>query len=317
MTTLAIKHSKVSLLLDVPDSDLVRPSDWNEAHKITMSPGVIGRPFGSGDGVAEVLPFYTDSQNNFVLDTTASMRLPSGSSGQRPTTPVNGQVRFNTTTKRAEMWVDDAWYTMSLSKDRGAPTGSYMYTFAGAASYDGWIRCIGWIAKHGATGAPATPAGSYAEDDAKDLYILLWDLNFTVNGGRGLSGLADWDAGKWLALPDLRERVLATAGNLGGNTVPNVLSAGMPGGFTGAANFMTFSGDKQHSQTVAEMAVHKHGIDVPALALTGSVTHNVAGNSGNLSDQAETQLAGGDGVSVVTPMNIVQPTFMMNALIKL
>ena len=38
-----------------------------------------------------------DTLDQIVADSTNSIRVPAGTTAQRPTTPANGQIRYNTT----------------------------------------------------------------------------------------------------------------------------------------------------------------------------------------------------------------------------
>ena len=44
---------------------------------------------------------------NFV--STGAIKLPSGTLGQRPASPINGMVRYNTTTLNVEGYANNTW----------------------------------------------------------------------------------------------------------------------------------------------------------------------------------------------------------------
>jgi hypothetical protein len=46
---------------------------------------------------------------NTVIDDTAALQLPVGTTAQRPVSPSNGMMRFNTTTGKVECWNGTAW----------------------------------------------------------------------------------------------------------------------------------------------------------------------------------------------------------------
>lgn len=72
------KHAKVSAVADGPDTDLVRPSDWNADHSIEMDgPGIIGRT-DSGAGVVSELS-ASDTRTFLGLGTAATQNT--GTSG--------------------------------------------------------------------------------------------------------------------------------------------------------------------------------------------------------------------------------------------
>lgn len=51
---------------------------------------------------------------NDTLDTGSSaIIVPTGTSGERPTTPVNGQIRYNSSDNVMEMYVNNAWVAIA------------------------------------------------------------------------------------------------------------------------------------------------------------------------------------------------------------
>jgi hypothetical protein len=46
---------------------------------------------------------------NVILGTTTALELPDGTTGQRPGTPVNGMIRYNTTLNQFEGYKSSAW----------------------------------------------------------------------------------------------------------------------------------------------------------------------------------------------------------------
>jgi len=46
---------------------------------------------------------------NVILGTTTALELPDGTTGQRPGTPVNGMIRYNTTLNQFEGYKASAW----------------------------------------------------------------------------------------------------------------------------------------------------------------------------------------------------------------
>ena len=70
----------------------------------------------SSDGAAN-LTFQTNGFNALVVDsnqnakcaTTNALKVPVGTSAQRPASPVNGMIRFNTSTNRLEGYANSTW----------------------------------------------------------------------------------------------------------------------------------------------------------------------------------------------------------------
>jgi hypothetical protein len=50
-----------------------------------------------------------DTSQNVTLNSTGALGLPSGTTAQRPASPINGQMRYNTTTGLPEIYQNGAW----------------------------------------------------------------------------------------------------------------------------------------------------------------------------------------------------------------
>jgi hypothetical protein len=50
-----------------------------------------------------------DTLQNVTLNSTGSLTVPAGTTAQRPASPVNGMVRYNSTTNRLEGYVNGVW----------------------------------------------------------------------------------------------------------------------------------------------------------------------------------------------------------------
>lgn len=99
---ISFKHLFQSAKTNSPDTTLVQPSNWNAEHTLTLGAGkVIGRLAGA-DGAAQELNLSFDA-------TQQSMVIPSGTTAQRPATPVAGMVRFNSTLNKFETYSGTAW----------------------------------------------------------------------------------------------------------------------------------------------------------------------------------------------------------------
>lgn len=63
---------------------------------------------------------------NAVLQTSAtgSMRVPAGSTAQRPVAPTVGDTRVNTTTNKDEVWLGATWVSPLYDSDTGVAAGS-------------------------------------------------------------------------------------------------------------------------------------------------------------------------------------------------
>jgi hypothetical protein len=106
----SLTHSKVSSIPDGADTSLVRPSDWNAEHTLTLAEGkVLGRTAGAGTGAAQELPISVSSDGSVAFSGTGATTLQSGTTAERPGTPATGMFRFNTTTGAFEGYSGTAW----------------------------------------------------------------------------------------------------------------------------------------------------------------------------------------------------------------
>ena len=49
------------------------------------------------------------ANGHVVMDTTYALKVPTGNTAQRPASPENGQIRYNTDTNEMEVYVNNAW----------------------------------------------------------------------------------------------------------------------------------------------------------------------------------------------------------------
>jgi hypothetical protein len=181
-----------------------------------------------------------------------------------------------------------------------ASTGDVKFRFTGEF-------VTGWVKANAQTiGSATSGATQRANADTQALFIYEWtncpDAHCPVLGGRGASGLADFNANKQLTLPDCRGRIcgvgLDDMGNAAAGRIfaQNVTSGG--GDTTTTPN--ATGGEAFHTLLLAEMAAHNHGV---FLADPG---HAHAGIIGAASVTG--QLAGGAGVPYQDPANTSSAT---------
>ena len=107
--TISLKHTFQSAKSDGTDSTLVQPSNWNAEHTITLAAGkVLGRD-SSGNGAMQELPLSFDTSGNMSMSATGSFVPAVGTTLQRPASPVQGMVRFNTTSTKFELYNGTIW----------------------------------------------------------------------------------------------------------------------------------------------------------------------------------------------------------------
>lgn len=146
------------------------------------------------------------------------------------------------------------------------------------AAYDntvrpGWVRCNGRTIGSSSSGGTEGTGTSYLA-----LYTHLWnvDANLSVNGGRGASAQADWDANKTIALPDFRGRALFGRASMGSNASGRITTTSTtnPDALGGAG------GTETVTLTEAQLAAHDHSITINA-----DGTHQHTGSVANTNNQ--------------------------------
>jgi hypothetical protein len=151
----------------------------------------------------------------------------------------------------------------------------------------------GWIKANTLTIGNATSGASQrANADTQSLFVYLWQ-NFTnakcpVSGGRGVSGLADFSAGKTIATPDMRSRGPIGLDDMGASAAgillaSNVTSGGgdgptTPAAWGGEANHTLALSEAPHGQFTLNDHAHSHSIAGTTSGITspGSVSFTEA-----------------------------------------
>lgn len=189
------------------------------------------------------------------------------------------------------------------------PTGFYMDAATSQAE-------AGWVRANGRTiGNAASNATERANADCQALYVKLWNENsptYAVAGGRGASGLADFNAGKQLTLPDRRGRTSVGASAMG-NADSGLLdiisftagSKNAVGSFAGVAAAALTLGQlplHNHTATTGLAGGHGHPGSISDVILDHSHLYSTFINGGNVVVQA------GAGQSVSGPLTPTQPS---------
>jgi microcystin-dependent protein len=131
-----------------------------------------------------------------------------------------------------------------------------------------------------------------------------------VVGGRGEDAVSDFQANKFLTLPDARGRVLAGKDDMGGtpaDRLKNQLAGAFLGASGGAEGILLEAGNIPHPLQV-DLSVNTDGSSVGGSA---SLQGSSAGPSGGVSNAGST--SGGS----IAPHNNVQPTLVTHWIIKL
>ena len=177
-----VKHAFTSGKGDGPDSTLVRPSNWNADHILTMASAsrYVGRD-KSGAGAAQELPVV----------------------------PVTG-------TDDGTIWTAAKVQEYVAQQIGSIPGGALpvpMGTIVG--SINGTMP--GYVPLNGGTFGDVGSGATYQSAAYQSLYIHMWTVapGVPVSGGRGASGAADWAAKKAMTLPQSAGCVMGAQG-LGG-----------------------------------------------------------------------------------------------------
>ena len=59
---------------------------------------------------------YIDTTDSIVMGTSNNLMLPSGTTAERPVTPVNGMIRYNTTLNEVEMYQSSKWRSLKFKE---------------------------------------------------------------------------------------------------------------------------------------------------------------------------------------------------------
>ncbi len=206
----------------------------------------------------------------------------------------------------------------------------------------------GFVRANGRTiGSATSGATERANADAQPLFEYLWttDPNLTVSTGRGASANADWVANKTIALPDGRNRALASLGDMGntdaalftgstfangnGITLGSRLGVGTPRSIlrtdlpnaniavasTGTATVTSSNSDVlRGAVTFPSFAYAGGGAANGALLSANSVTPGFIGATGTASVSGQFALNGG---VTQTPFDTVSPFLLITTYIKL
>jgi hypothetical protein len=168
-----------------------------------------------------------------------------------------------------------------------------MIDYFGTTAPSGWV-----LARGGTIGKAGSGASARQNADTENLFVLLWNSISNsycpVSGGRGASAAADFAAEKTLTLPDLQGKV----------------SVGKD------VSIFSNLGSSVGSETVTliedNLPSHSHNIELPSS--TNSV--QIGGDGGFLTNLS-TSSAATSSTGSATPVSVVQPSLVVNKIIKL
>jgi len=277
---ISLKHAFTSAKGDPADATLVRPSNWNAEHNLTLATDkLVGRQT-AGTGAAEEITCTA-----FARALLAAVDLDDFMS-------IIGAGKFST---------GDIKPTLKTAADAG------------------WVLCDDGTIGSASSGA-SSRANADCENLFTLLWNNISDTWAPVVGGRGASAAADWAANKKITLTKMLGRALGAAGagsgltsralgeNLGEET-HQLTTAEL------AAHTHTFTGDAMapHSHTGKnnEASVNAVGSG------SGGGTKNYTTDGPTSSDSAGTPTGTNSSTGGDTAHNNMQPTSFVNFMVKL
>ena len=213
---------------------------------------------------------------------TTALTIPSGTTGERPGTPVNGMIRFNTTINQNEIYQGGAWnqFTFSYSVEyliiAGGGGGGTFSNPGGGGGAGGYRSSV--------SGQSSGGGGS-----AETAISLIAGSAYTVTVGAGGGASTDGNNSSF-AGPGLTTITSAAGGK--GSTGQN---AGSPGGSGGGGNYVNGSGGGAGTANQGYAGGSGNGFSGNTYATGGGGGAGAAGQNGNLG--ASTSGNGGVGVS--------------------
>ena len=142
----------------------------------------------------------------------------------------------------------------------------------------------------------------YGQAISRTTYAALFSLIGTIYG--------TGDGSTTFNLPDLRGRVVAGQDDMGGTSANRLTNPGSVGGMDGDILGNT-GGQEAHVQTLAEIASHSHTVNRTTGA--GTTDYGIPGTNNTWQTNGTTAV---NGAGSSTPFNIVQPTIILNKIIK-
>ena len=206
-----------------------------------------------------------DSAGDIVMGGTGALKLPSGTTAQRPT-PATGQIRFNSTTTSFEGYNGSAWGGLAS----GIPTGTIL-TFGASNPPSGFLECNGSAISrstyaslfsilsttHGAGDGSST----FNIPDLRGQFVRGWDNSAGVDASRAF-GSSQTDQNKNHTHTTDSQSLTGSVSHLSGSLANNPGSASgiitklsptsaIGARSSGSANASGISIDATHSHTIS------------------------------------------------------------------
>lgn len=231
-----------------------------------------------------------NSFQDFGLTLPNPWPLPADSTGRIPMFYLaNGQVHVRLTDSTGVVIFDYPNMQVVGPSSGGGGGGGSLDPTSVASTGDIKFRptaetLTGWVKLNSQTiGSAGSGATGRANADTQNLFVYLWtnctNAHCPVGGGRGASGLADFQANKQITLPDFRGRAPAGLDDMGASAAGRIASSNVTsgGGDTQTTPAAT-GGEANHPLTVGELAAHNH--TATDSGHTHPYTYNATANAG-------------------------------------
>jgi hypothetical protein len=216
---------------------------------------------------------------------TDAVRLPSGTTGTRPATPVNGDLRYNSTIPALEAYVNSAWVSV------GAGGGQLLGTYSTGTAVTNYS-----VVFTGAAGSAPSLSGSTLTLASNTAYVVVETWG---GGGGGAGGTASGSTGTYNGVGGggggggYAQKLITSPSGTYYFTVGSSGAAGAAG-VNGSTGGSTCFGTNSTACTSATLAGFGggggyHGSDSPAI--------QGAGGSGGTSSGGDVNLTGSGGAA--------------------
>ena len=224
---------------------------------------------------------YVDMTDSIVMNTTNNMLVPKGATSDRPVSPVNGMVRYNTTSNELEVYQASTWRSLSFKESTKiiqqtlGPIDGYSYFYGPlnsaysptnvSSNNDNFggqnlIVLVGnvfqiFTTNYTITQNP-TATVNLSADALSGTTTLTFSSTATIPTGSVVSGSARFQANTIATVTNGTTVTLdkATTGGDISSTTPITFTA--PAGY-----YLNFTSDAQYAGTVGQTITVLHGFD--------------------------------------------------------
>ena len=160
----------------------------NGSNNAWVELGSTGAEMGHATVASPSFTGTVTSAGDIVCNSNGRIKLPVGTTGQRPGSPATGDTRYNTTIAATETYTGSAWSQLG-----GAPTGA-VFAMAHSTVPSGYLECNGaavsrssyanLFAVLGTTYGNGNHSSTFNLPDLRGEFIRGWDNGRGVDSGR-------------------------------------------------------------------------------------------------------------------------------------